>query len=211
MTRGSKQGAARTGAAMAAVVLMLFGTAACGGGKSSAAVGKLAAPPEPEEAATGFSGYFTSDATTCDTPDWSLQGAVSDKIWDHYTCHDTMTAQEISHHCHRDGGGGSGGAHAKPPVTVSTNPLAKRYSDMGWASTTICPGLKSFAEGGTYDVTVTKVSGGWIATSFTITSGPTAVWSCPGPASSRPPYTGCLLHIDWKTGSLDKTTTPAPY
>lgn len=177
---------------LASVAVIAMALAGCGsssnstsgppGTKSPAAiknpnarhVDSMAGPAErvPSTAAAGFGAYYTDgDANTCDQPDFSLDGVVSNKVWTEYSCRVSMTPQEVQWHC-TSWNGGSGGTDRTKVTTVSRHPLAKHYTNMTWGVQRRCPGHPKRYDRGRYEVTVTHTKAGWIVTDFKTVSGP---------------------------------------
>lgn len=136
----------------------------------------LSPDKEPEMAAQSLGDLFAeADATDCGQPTDDVDGYVSNKIWDTYTCRMGLTLQEVRWHCSPDGGGVGGNPARQKTITVSRHPLTKRMTNLAWQAFRKCPGHGKQADSGTYNVTVTQLKGGgWIAVGFKILRGPGA-------------------------------------
>lgn len=129
-----------------------------------------AADKGADEAALDFASYFqTADARRCSNRDPWLDGIVSNRLWDTYSCHKVMTPADVAAHCHYGAGAGGGGKGAKVTV-LSHHPLTERLGPINWGSADICPGQKTKDVGGSYTVTVRKGPAGWYAIAYTSSS-----------------------------------------
>lgn len=138
-------------------------------------VDSLSSPPRQSanDAALGFGAYYEDeDAADCGHPSDFVDGFVTNRIWDRYSCLDVMTPRDVKWRCHN--GAGGGGGMDERVRTVARRPLTKRIGPMIWGVRRICPGHGSHDEGGHYEVTVTKLPIGWIVTGFKTLSGPGA-------------------------------------
>lgn len=123
------------------------------------------------KAAMKFSAYYTdADGGHCREQSPTIDGVVSNRVWNHYSCRQAMSAKEIRWRCFPH----ISGAGPKNPRTqvVSKDPLTERIGPYGWKTTRTCPKHRHRIDQGTYQVTVTQTSDGWIVTGFKTLTGP---------------------------------------
>lgn len=71
-------------------------------------------------------------------------------------------------------GGGAGPTHSRT-VTLSRDPLAEEIGPYQWQGDRACPHHGTRIDRGTYQVTATQTSDGWIVTGFKTLTGPIRV------------------------------------
>lgn len=164
-------------AGVGVVVMALAGCGASGSSGSSANdrhVDNLSVPAgtSPNDAAVNFGTFYeAADASNCGS-NTEIDGYVSNHIWDTYSCRGAMTAREIRQRCVSGNGGAD--AHRARFRTVPRDPKTVIEGPISWQVGRSCRGHRHHTANGTYQVTLTKTSAGWIVTHFKTLTGPGA-------------------------------------
>lgn len=167
----------RTGV-IAGVGVAVMVLAGCGASSTSGApndrhvdASSLPADSSANVAALDFAGYFQgADARRCKQIDTTLDGVVSNRLWETYSCTKIMTSADVKARCHYGAGSAGGGTKPYKTVTLSRHPLTQRLGPFTWGNSDICPGRQPHPVGGKYYVTLRKGPGGWYAIDYKMMS-----------------------------------------